>query len=88
MAIKVLVKQEILDSINKLQSDLGDRIKAALKELELEWPICRLEIKKLKGYPNHYRIRVGNYRILFFRESDTAKVYDVSHRSDAYKRKD
>ncbi|QLH08945.1 type II toxin-antitoxin system RelE family toxin [Candidatus Nitrosotenuis sp. DW1] len=43
------------------------------------------DIKKLKGYDNHYRIRVGDYRILFFREDDIAKIYDVSHRSDVYK---
>ena len=25
----------------------------------------RLDIKKLRGCKNHYRLRVGNYRILF-----------------------
>lgn len=68
--------------------DVGNRIKTALKELEVSWSMCRLDIKKLKGYPNHYRIRIGDYRILFFRESNNAKIYDVSHRSDANKRKD
>ena len=46
--------------------------------------MTRLDIKKLKGYDNHYRIRVGDYRILFFRESDTAMVYEISHRSNVY----
>jgi mRNA interferase RelE/StbE len=27
-----------------------------------------LDIKKLKGYKNHYRLRVGDFRILFFLE--------------------
>jgi len=49
------------------------------------WPTCRLDIKKLKGHDNHYRIRVGDYRILFFREDGIAKIYDISHRSDVYK---
>lgn len=48
----------------------------------------KLDMKKLKGYDNHYRIRVGDYRIIFFRELGTAKVYDVSHRHDVYKGKD
>jgi len=47
--------------------------------------MTRLDIKKLKGYNNHYRIRVGNYRILFFRETGEARVYDISIRSNAYK---
>lgn len=88
MPIKVLVKKEISDKIDRFPSDLKDRIKESLKELEITWPMPRLDIKKLKGYDNHYRIRVGDYRILFFRESGTAKVYDVSHRHDVYKRKE
>ena len=77
MPIKVLVKKEIDNKINGFTSDLKTRIKEALKELEATWPICRLDIKKLKGYNNHYRIRVGSYRILFFHELGIAKVYDV-----------
>jgi mRNA interferase RelE/StbE len=87
LPIKVLVKKEINDKINGFHSDLKSRIKEALRDLETTWPMCRLDIKKLKGYDNHYRIRVGDYRILFFRESGTAKVYDVSHRRDVYKGK-
>lgn len=88
MPIRVLVKKEISDKIERFQPDLKNRINEALKELETTWPMVRLDIKKLKGYDNHYRIRVGDYRILFFRESGTAKVYDVSHRGDVYKVKD
>ena len=25
----------------------------------------KLDIKKLKGYKNHYRLRIGRYRVLF-----------------------
>ena len=87
MPIKVLVKKEIFDNIDGFPPLLKNKIKEALRELETTWPLTRLDIKKLKGYDNHYRIRVGDYRILFFHESGTAKVYDVSHRSDAYKGK-
>ncbi len=85
MTIKVLVKKEISNKLDELPNDLKKRIRTALNELEFTWPTCRLDIKKLKGYDNHYRIRVGDYRILFFREDDIAKIYDVSHRSDVYK---
>ncbi|MGI0046583.1 MAG: type II toxin-antitoxin system RelE family toxin [Nitrosotalea sp.] len=87
MAIRVLVKKESSDKINSFPDELKNRIKEALRELEVTWPMSRLDIKKLKGYDNHYRIRVGDHRILFFRESGTAMVYDVSHRRDVYKGK-
>ena len=86
MAIKVLVKKEISDKIDGFPPPLKNRIKEALRELEATWPLTRLDIKKLKGYDNHYRIRIGDYRVLFLRDGGTAMVYDVSHRSDAYKK--
>ncbi|WKT57527.1 type II toxin-antitoxin system RelE/ParE family toxin [Candidatus Nitrosotenuis chungbukensis] len=85
MTIKVLVKKEVSNKLDELPNDLKKRIRTALNEAESMWPTCRLDIKKLKGYDNHYRIRVGDYRILFFREEGTAKIYDISHRSDVYK---
>jgi mRNA interferase RelE/StbE len=44
------------------------------------------DIKKLKGSDDAYRIRVGDYRICFCIESDSAIVlYGVFHRSKAYR---
>jgi len=55
-----------------------------LKELEKGFS-ARLDIKKLRGTKNHYRIRVGDYRILVVLDSDITYVYDISHRRDVYK---
>lgn len=85
MTIKVSIRRDIADKVDRLPIDPKKRIKDALKELERDWPMTRLDIKKLKGYNNHYRIHVGIYRILFFRETGEVHVYDVSMRSDAYK---
>jgi len=41
-------------------------------------------IKKLTNYQPPYRLRVGNYRILFKNESDTIFVGRILHRSEAY----
>jgi mRNA interferase RelE/StbE len=43
------------------------------------------DVKKLKGSRNQYRLRVGNYRVLFELEADTITVYDLGHRKDIYK---
>jgi mRNA interferase RelE/StbE len=43
------------------------------------------DIKKLKGASKLYRLRVGDYRVLFELEGDLATVYDVSNRKDAYR---
>jgi mRNA interferase RelE/StbE len=42
------------------------------------------DIKKLKGFKNKYRLRAGNYRILFELEGTRLVVYDVGDRKDIY----
>lgn len=41
-----------------------------------------LDIKKLKGISNRYRIRVGIYRIQFEMEEESIVIVDVSKRDD------
>ena len=42
------------------------------------------DIKKLKGFKNKYRLRAGDYRILFELEGDCLVVYDLGDRKDIY----
>ena len=46
-----------------------------------EIPDC----KKLKGFKNAYRIRMGNYRVGFLFEDETVKLSRVLNRKDVYK---
>jgi len=43
--------------------------------------------KKLKGSINEYRIRVGNYRVLYTIHDDiiTVFIFKIAHRKDVYK---
>lgn len=43
-------------------------------------------IKKLKGHPTAYRLRIGDYRVGFFKEKDTVILTRVLHRKDLYKK--
>ena len=42
------------------------------------------DIKKLKGFKNKYRLRAGNFRVLFELEGACLVVYDVGDRKDIY----
>lgn len=44
------------------------------------------DVKKLQGYKNDYRLRVGNLRVLFAIENDIIIIKDVLPRGQAYKR--
>ena len=43
------------------------------------------DVKKLSNFTPEYRLRVGNYRVLFEAEGATVVIYRVLHRKDAYK---
>jgi len=41
-----------------------------------------LDVKKLKGNQNRYRVRVGRIRIIFNQTKDGNKIQDISYRDD------
>jgi mRNA interferase RelE/StbE len=84
----VLFEQSFLKSVKKLKNkqvakkvdQVIDTLKAAhyLKDIP--------NLKKLKGADNIYRIRVGDYRVLFERQGDQIVILlVVAHRKNIYK---
>ena len=62
------------------------RILATLKTLEDEGLSTRIDIKKLQGYRNHYRIRIGRIMRIRFEllPNQTIIIYSISTREKAY----
>ncbi len=44
-----------------------------------------LHLKSLKGHPNYYRLRVGNYRIGLYWDGETFYAERIGSRGDFYK---
>ena len=42
------------------------------------------DVKKLTNFTPEYRLRVGDYRVLFEVENGAVVIYRVLHRKDAY----
>lgn len=78
----------ITKTVHKLLSKLPDKVSTSLenKMLELENNPRPVGCKKLKGR-NGYRIRSGNYRIIYEIDDKiiTVTVIDVGDRKDVYK---
>ena len=70
--MKVVVERRFLRKFRKIDEKWRSRIFETLKKLE-DGDIARLDIKKLKGYENIYRIRVGDFRIKFKKEKFSSK---------------
>ena len=43
------------------------------------------DVKRLTNYTSEYRMRVGDWRILFEIEDEKIVVYRIRHRKEAYK---
>jgi len=81
----VFLERKALKQLEKLGVNVRSRIFEALHILQDEGFSRRLDIVKLRGYKNHYRLRIGNYRILFeLRPERTVVVYAVLPRKVAY----
>ena len=66
--------------IKKQSKDIQRRIIIAIYKLP------EGDVKKLKGYENYYRLRVGDSRIIFEKEDDKLKiiVIDIGNRGQIY----
>jgi len=82
---RVLLERKAFRQLEKLSEDTRNRILEALHILRDEGFSRRLDITKLRGYKNQYRLRIGKYRILFeLRPQRTVVVYAILPRKVAY----
>jgi mRNA-degrading endonuclease RelE of RelBE toxin-antitoxin system len=82
----VFVERKAQNNSKNCPQDAQNRINNALHILQDEDLSLKLDIKKLQGYPKHYRIRVGKHTILFELSIDkTIVVYAILPRGTAYK---
>jgi mRNA interferase RelE/StbE len=78
----LFIAEEALEQLRALPKDLRRRIGAKLSTLEVDF--AGDIKKKLAGKENKYRLRVGNYRVLFRLAGNQIQVYSVKDRKEAY----
>ena len=66
-------------SLNSLENIIKGRIIRGIQNLPLG------DIKHLQGYTNIYRLRIGDFRVIFSVEEDIIIVRDILSRGEAYK---
>ena len=81
MAYQLFLSEEAREQLRALPESLRRNIGHRLHLLQQEFAG---DIKKLEGHRNHYRLRVGDHRILFRVDADRIEVYAVKQRKDAY----
>ena len=74
-------KEHALQNLEKLENSIAKRIIKKVEELSKN-PFSK-DIKKLKG-GNDFRLRVGDYRVIFSIEQNTIQILKVGHRKNIY----
>lgn len=72
--------KEAVKAISKQDKNTKRRIRAAIEKLPFG------DVKKLQGYSNDYRLRVGDLRVLYSVNGETIIIKNVIPRGQAYKR--
>jgi mRNA-degrading endonuclease RelE of RelBE toxin-antitoxin system len=91
MKCNVFVSKTFQKEFYKLQEKLQKLIKTALRELEKDpyksRPNC--DIKQLKETkPIKYRLRVGDYRVIYIIDKKEVKIIDILKRETGYSKLD
>ena len=89
MKYSVLVSKTFQRKFYQLQQIFQNKIRNSLKELENDpytpRPIC--DVKALKDTrPKKYRLRVGDFRIIYIVEKEKVKIIDLLKRERGYSR--
>ncbi len=61
------------------------QVKHIFKKIELLQDDLAGDVKKLTDFSHEYRLRVGDYRVLFECEDGVIVIYRILHRKDVYK---
>ena len=85
MSFEIVYAKGILKDIKNLDTKTKNKLKTAIEKLK-NFPNIP-NIKSLKSHPlADYRLRVGDYRVLFDVDWDNKKIYilKIGHRKDIY----
>jgi mRNA interferase RelE/StbE len=82
MKYEIEIKEEAKVELRELPGAVRREIGYRLHLLQREFSG---DVKKLKGSRNEYRLRVGNYRVLFELVGKRIVVYTLGQRKDIYR---
>lgn len=81
MKYEVQFKPTAIKDLKKIPQNL---VRNILEKIEILQTDLQGDVKKLTNFTPEYRLRVGQYRILFEINQEKIVIYRVLHRSKSY----
>ncbi|MBU1658507.1 type II toxin-antitoxin system RelE/ParE family toxin [bacterium] len=83
MAYKIEYDPKALKQLKKLDKSVAVLLLDGIEEFASNPTLTK--IKKLKTpFDGAYRLRVGNYRVVFYQEDNLMLISKIAHRKDVY----
>jgi mRNA interferase RelE/StbE len=76
----IVLSKRAVKSLNSINEPLLSRIEAGI------YGLPNGDVKRLKGYAATFRLRIGEYRIIFELTADEIYISDILPRGSAYKK--
>jgi len=80
MTYTILFSPFAQQQLDKLEKNVQERVLSTLERIRVR---PYEFVKKLTGYP-YYRLRVGDYRVIYRIEDKKVKIFIIQHRSIVY----
>ncbi len=81
--MKINIRKSAIRDLRKIDSQNKQKIHSRILQL-VKFPNIS-NIKKLTNFEPAYRLRIGDYRVLFDVSDDTIEIGRILHRKDSYK---
>jgi len=78
----VQFKPRAVRDIERLPSRIRAQVLARIEEMSND---LKGDVKRLTNFTPEYRLRVGDYRVLFEVEEKAIVIYRILHRREAYR---
>lgn len=84
MMKQILLSTPAQKQFGKLDNEMKKRVKNALHKLAESGTGDIKKLKGIKGGVDLYRLRVGDYRIVYSLDSDAIRISQIFHRGKGY----
>lgn len=75
----ILITKTAIKNIKKLDTPARERILIGIYKLPFG------DVKRLQGYDKYYRLRIGDFRIIYSLDGETITILAVLPRGEVYK---
>jgi mRNA interferase RelE/StbE len=82
MIYEIEIKNRAMKDLELLSAEDRQRVSARIDELRND---LQGDVKRLRNFIPRFRMRSGDYRVLFEVEASRVVIYRVRHRRDVYR---